>query len=77
MGRTGALKAQVRATKLRRNVLQRAPLIHPIELQTHILGRFGPFCFCTNFGAKQAVLVQLTHKCIERSRVGIFCNERI
>jgi len=30
MGRTGAIKAKVRATKLRQNFLQRTHLIHPI-----------------------------------------------
>jgi hypothetical protein len=59
------------------NFLQRTPLIHPIEFQTHVLGSFGPFCYSPNCGAKQAELVQLTHKFIERSRVGIFRNERI
>jgi hypothetical protein len=60
-----------------RNFLQRMPLIHPIELQTHVLVRFELFCYCPNCGAKQAELVQLTHKFIERNRVGIICNERI
>jgi hypothetical protein len=77
MDPTGATNAQVHATKSRRNFLQRTPLIHPVELQTHVLVHFGPFCYCTNFDAKQAELVQLTLKFIEGSRVGIFRNERI
>jgi hypothetical protein len=60
-----------------RSFLQRAALIHAVEHQTHVLGHFGLFCYCTNFGAKQAELVQLTHKFIGRSRVGIFRNKCI
>jgi hypothetical protein len=59
------------------NFLQRMPLIHHIEFQTHVLGHFGLFCYSPNCGAKQAELVQLTHKFIERSRVRIFRNECI
>jgi hypothetical protein len=77
MGCTGATNAQVRATRLCRNFLQGAPLIHPVELQTHVLGHLGLFCYCTNFGAKQAKLLQLTHRFVERSHVRIFRNERI
>jgi hypothetical protein len=68
--------SQVRATKSRRNFLQRTHPIYPIGPQTHVLGCFGPFRYCTNFGAKCAELVQLTHKFVQRSRVRIFHNER-
>jgi hypothetical protein len=40
------------------------------------LGRFGPFRYYTNFKAKQDELVRLMHKIVQRSRVGIFRNER-
>jgi hypothetical protein len=53
--------------------------MHPICLigpQTHVLGRFGPSHYCTNFEAKYAKLVQLMPKFVQRSRVGIFHNER-
>jgi hypothetical protein len=52
MGRTGVINAQVRATKLCRNFLQRTHPIHPIGSQTHVLGPFGPFRYCTNFEAE-------------------------
>jgi hypothetical protein len=58
MGQTGAINAQVRATKPRRNFSQRAHLIHPIGPQTRVLELFGPFPYCTNFGAKRAELAQ-------------------
>jgi hypothetical protein len=32
--------------------------------------------YCLNFRAKRAELVQLMHKLLQRSRVGIFCDER-
>jgi hypothetical protein len=48
----------------------------PYCTQTHVLGRFGPFRYYTNFGAKQAELGQLMRKLVQRSRVGIFRNER-
>jgi hypothetical protein len=34
------------------------------------------FRYCTNFGAKRAELVQLMHKFVQRSRIGIVRNER-
>jgi hypothetical protein len=44
--------------------------------QTHVLGHFGLFRYCMNFSEKHAELVQLTHKFVQRSRFGIFFNER-
>jgi hypothetical protein len=41
---------------------QRAHPIHSIGAKTHILGRFGPFCYCTKLDAKLAELAPLTHK---------------
>jgi hypothetical protein len=72
MGRTGAIKAQVRATMSRQNFSQRGHQIHPIGPQTHILGCLKPFRYCTNFGAKPPELVQLIHKFGPRSRVTVF-----
>jgi hypothetical protein len=46
--------------------------IHAMGPQTHILGRSGPFRYCTNFGANQADLGSLMHKFIQRCRVGLF-----
>jgi hypothetical protein len=40
------------------------------------LGRFGPFRYCTNFGAKRAELMSLMHKFVQRCRVRIFRNKR-
>jgi hypothetical protein len=57
MGRTGAINAQVRATMLRRMFSQQTHQIHPIGYQTQVLGHFGPFHCCINFGAKLAKLV--------------------
>jgi hypothetical protein len=71
-GWTGAINTQVRGTKARQNFSQWTHLIHPISSQTHVLERFGPFCNCTNFGAKQPELVLLMHKFVQRSRVKIF-----
>jgi hypothetical protein len=45
--------------------------------QTQILGRFGPFRYCTKVDAKLADLVPLTHKFAKQRRVRIFRNERI
>jgi hypothetical protein len=67
--------SQVRATKLPQNFSQRTHLIYPIGPQTVVLGRFGLFYYCTNFGAKCAELVQLTHKFVQRSRVEISRNK--
>jgi hypothetical protein len=50
--------------------------VHSIGPQTHILGSFVPFRYCTNLGAKRAELEHLMHKFVQRCRVGIFCNER-
>jgi hypothetical protein len=38
--------------------------------------RFGPFHHRTKIDAKRVELVQLVHKFVQRSRVGIFRNER-
>jgi hypothetical protein len=75
-GRTGAINAQVRKTKLRQNFSQRTQLIHSIGPNTHLLGRFAPFRYCTKVVAQRAELVLLTHKFAKRSYVGIFHNER-
>jgi hypothetical protein len=55
---------------------QRTHPIHSIKPKTHILERFGPFCFCTKVDAKLAELVPLTHQFAKQSRVIIFGNER-
>jgi hypothetical protein len=39
-------------------------------------GAFRTVCYSLNFHAKRAELVQLMHKFVQRSRVGIFCDER-
>jgi hypothetical protein len=75
-GRTGAIDAQVRATKSCRNFSQWTHPIYLIGLQTHVLVRSRSFCYCTNFSAKRAELVQLMHKFVQRIRVGIFHIER-
>jgi hypothetical protein len=59
MCRTGAINAQVRVMKPRRNFSQQTHPIHPIGPQTHILERFGSFHYCSNFGAKWGELVLL------------------
>jgi hypothetical protein len=51
-------------------------LIHTIGPQTHVFGHFRSFCYWTNFSAKRTKLVQLMHKFVQLSRVGIFRNER-
>jgi hypothetical protein len=51
-------------------------LIHSIEPKTHVLGRFGPFRYCTKVDEKLAELAPLTHKLSKRSYVGTFRNER-
>jgi hypothetical protein len=75
MGRTGPINAEVLETKSHQNFSQRTHPIHPIRPQTHVLRRFRPFHYCTNFGAKHAKMVPLMHKFVERSRVKIFRNE--
>jgi hypothetical protein len=75
-GRTGAINAQVRLTKSRPNFSQRTHPIHSIGPITHVLSRFGPFCYCRKVDAKLAELVPLTHKFAKQSRVRIFCSER-
>jgi hypothetical protein len=76
MDQTGAIIAKVRATNSRRNFSQRTHPSHPIGSQTHVLGRFGPFHYNTNLGAKRAELKQLMHKFLQRTGIGIFRNER-
>jgi hypothetical protein len=61
---------------MRRNFSQQAHLIHSIGPKTHVLGRFGPFCFCSKVDAKLAELAPLTQKFAKRSSVGTFHNER-
>jgi hypothetical protein len=75
-GRTSAINAQVRAMKSCRNFSLRTHPIHPIGPQTHILGCFRPFRYCTNFSAKHVELVRLMHKFVQWSGVRFFHNER-
>jgi hypothetical protein len=74
-GRTSAINAQIRKTKSRLNFLQRTYSIHSIGPKTHVLGRLGPFRYCTKIDAKRAKQVPLTHKFAKQSRVRIFRNE--
>jgi hypothetical protein len=62
--------------KLRWNFSQRTQPIHSIGPKTHVLGRFGPFRYCTKVDAKLAEQVPLTHKLAKNTRVRIFHNER-
>jgi hypothetical protein len=62
MGWSGAINAQVHATKSRWNFSQRTHLIHHIWPQTHVLAHFGMFHYYMNFGTKWAKLMQLMHK---------------
>jgi hypothetical protein len=50
--------------------------IHSVGPKTHVLGRFGPFHYCTKVDAKLAELVPLTHKFTKQSYVRKFRNER-
>src|SRR6185312_5354583 len=78
--KTGRTSAKVRATKLRRNFLQRTHPIHPIRPLTDILVHF------IQFGCIRGRLValrnsvrngpKLVQKFVPRSRVGIFRKER-
>jgi hypothetical protein len=61
---------------MRRNISQRAHLIHSIGPKTHVLGRFRPFRFCTKVDAKLAELAPLTQKFAKRRSFGTFHNER-
>jgi hypothetical protein len=61
-GRTGAINAQVRLTRSRQNSSRRTHPIHSIGIQTHVLGRFEPFRYCTKVDAKLVELVPLSHK---------------
>jgi hypothetical protein len=70
--RTGAINAQVRATKSCQNFSQWTHPIHPIWTITHVLGHFGSFRYCKSFGAKWAELVQLMHNFVQWSRAGMF-----
>jgi hypothetical protein len=58
-----------------RHFSQRAHPIHSIGPKTHVLGRVGPFRYCTKLDAKLAELAPLMHKFLKRSCVGTFCNE--
>jgi hypothetical protein len=55
---------------------QRTHLIVSIGPKTHVLGRFGPFRYCTKVSAKLAEQVPLTHKFAKQCRLWIFHNER-
>jgi hypothetical protein len=72
IGRTGAMNAQVRQTKMRRNFSQRAHLIHSIVPKTHVLGRFGPFRYCPKVDAKLAELAPLTQKFVNKVPLELF-----
>jgi hypothetical protein len=76
MSQTCFINAQVCAMKSRRNFLQRTPPIHPIGPQTHVLGYYGPYHYCTNLGANRAELGSLMHKFLKRSCLENFHNER-
>jgi hypothetical protein len=45
-------------------------------MQTHVLGRFGPFRYCTKVDAKLAERVPESHKFAKQRHVGNFRNER-
>jgi hypothetical protein len=55
---------------------QRTQLIHSIEPKTHVLGRFGPFHYCTKVDTKLTKQVRLAHKFAKQTRVRIFRKER-
>jgi hypothetical protein len=76
MGRTGAMNAKVRETKLPHNFSQGTHPIQFIGPETHVLVHFKPFRYCMKVGAKLAELVPLMHKFPKRSCVGIFHNDR-
>jgi hypothetical protein len=50
--------------------------IHSIGPKTHVLGRVGPFLYCTKVDAKLAGLEPLTHKFAKQTLLLIFRNER-
>jgi hypothetical protein len=50
-------------------------MIHSFGPNTHVLGHFRPFRYCTKLDAKLAELVPLSHKFAKQSRVGIFRHE--
>jgi hypothetical protein len=75
-GRTGAIIAQVWKTKSRRNFSQPTHPIESIWQKTPVLGRFGPFCYCTKVDAKLDEQVPLRHKFAKGSCFEIFRNER-
>jgi hypothetical protein len=62
--------------KLRWLFSQRAHPIHSIGPKTHVLGRLGPFLYCTRVDAKLAELAPLTPKFGKQTVVLIFRNER-
>jgi hypothetical protein len=61
---------------VRRNFSQRTHPINSIGPKTHVLGRFGPFCYCTNVDSKLSEQVPLSHKFAKQIRIRIFRNER-
>jgi hypothetical protein len=75
-GRTGAINAQVRYTKLCWKFLQQTQQILSIGPKTHVLGRFGPFRYCMKVYAKLAELTPFMHKFDKQSCVGIFRYKR-
>jgi hypothetical protein len=73
--RTHTINAQVHATNSCRKFSQWTHPMHPHEPITHDLGCFAPFRYCSKVGTKWAELMQLMHKFVHRSCVGIFHNE--
>jgi hypothetical protein len=62
--------------KLRWLSSERMHPIHSIGPKTHVLGRVGPFRYCTKVDAKLAELAPLTPKFAKQTVVLIFRNER-
>jgi hypothetical protein len=62
--------------KLCWNFSQQTQPIHSIRPKTHVLGRFGPCCYCTKVDEKLDEQVLLTHTFAKQTHVRIFRNER-
>ena len=82
MGQSGAINANVCATKSSELLTTNAPDPHHWTLNScfsvfrNVWVPLGPFRYCTELGAKWAELVQLMQKFMPRSRVGTFRYER-
>ena len=83
MGWTGAINAQVCAMKSFCNFLQWmhpthhiCPLNSCLFVSRSVWEHLAMFCYYTKLGAKWVELVQLMHKFVPWSRIGIFCNKR-